>query len=337
MNLSRRKTLAFKCLGASIFFVNTASAAVMNSGFLYFDLASLTSSGDITPYTYSSTMPHVNLPMNYGAETYTGPISMVSSYAQSGSDWYGYYYGMGFDVGAAESNSYMGSAHGRSYSNPNSLTPNAVVSAEASDSDFAEAWMFYIYGFTANSSGQVDFSANFSRSLELATDGSAPARAWAFAGMSILSAFPGISPESIQQNNPLWIYSSPEEEYFVNGNDIVSPNALSLQDLSFPYGSLGWGMLPYAVNDPLDPCYSGGCSVQESWDGSVSATANVSAGETYYMLLAGYVGAGRDPFTSSRTAASVAVPEPETLLLMLAGLVVLGGFSRKGLSERFAI
>ena len=123
---------------------------------------------------------------------------------------------------------------------------------------------------------------------------------WAFAGMLIMSTFPSIAAGAVQQH-PNYPF-----EYFVNGNDIFSVDGYN--NKTFNKVSDGNDYEVVQLRERL------------------MTTKEVVVGEDYYVVLAGYAGAGRLPPTVPE------VPEPGVLFLMSMGLMLLGGFGRRAVS-----
>ena len=298
MNKRTLKQVVVPCilLASILATIGGASASVINSSNVGFDLSTLNVSGDISPYVYTQAIPNVQ---TASTPPYSGPVSMVSSYAESAGSWYGFYTGV---VGATvpwASNAGVGTAAQAGAVVAPSVSANA--NANAGGSGFSEAWVINIYGFTAKTTGQVDFSINYDLGLNLTTDfAGESAKGWAFAGMQILSDFPIIDADDVQHHPDFPL------ESFINGNDIFSIDN---------------------YNDKLSSEVSDGNNYNFSQPGQMlTTTANVIAGETFFMVLAGYTGAGKLPPTTTAV-----VSEPGMLLLMSMGLTLICGVRRRTL------
>ncbi len=277
-------------------FVGEAAASVIGSSKVSFDLAGFSSTGTMSPYVYNQPIPYVD---HFAGLPYSGPVWMVSSYAESGGSWYGYYSGTAATGFPRASNSGIDGAVAGATIDPSvSAIAKADVNGPAGSS---EAWVFNVYGFTADVTGLVSFAINYDLELMLTTDVvGESAMGWAFAGMQIMSTFPSIAAGAVQQH-PNHLF-----EYFVNGNDIFSVDGYN--NKTFNKVSDGNDYEVVQLRERL------------------MTTKEVVAGEDYYVVLAGYAGAGRLPPTVPE------VPEPGVLFLMSMGLMLLGGFGRRAVS-----
>ncbi len=276
-------------------FVGEAVASVIGSSKVSFDLAGFSSMGTMSPYVYNQPIPYID---HFSGLPYSGPVWMVSSYAESGGSWYGYYSGTAATGFPRESNSGIDDAVAGAAIDP---SVSAIAKADVNGPGSSEAWVFNVYGFTADVTGQVSFAINYDLELMLTTDVvGESAMGWAFAGMQIMSTFPSIATGAVQQH-PDHLF-----EYFVNGNDIFSVDGYNNKTFNKVSDGDDYGVVQLGER--------------------LMTTKEVVAGEDYFVVLAGYAGAGRLPPTASE------VPEPGVLLLMSMGLMLLGGFGRRAVS-----
>lgn len=295
------KSISVTALILSVSSANV-SATALSESIVDFDLDSMIISGDITPYVYDSAPEHVVLPLPH-----TGIVSMVSAYGSNAESWYGYYYGGPSDIvsvatvdhAVGGANFYMPPFSNRTLAGAGAIADGDINTPGLAEEGpgFAESWVFGIYGFTANSTGQVDFSIDYGLTLDLTTSGlGESARGWAYAGVHTYSTFPEIDAADIQ------IHPDFPQDIYINGNDIFSLDNYS---------------------DKLIQEVSDGAIFQTSQLGKqLTTTTDVIAGQTYFITFAGHAGAAGFPAVNN-------VPEPSVFFLISAGLGLIGVISRR--------
>lgn len=251
-----------------------------------------------------------------GSITRTSNGVLSSAYAE-GTPWYGYTYGYtcaGACTATATATAGNGAytttvgysyAQGFAESTESSgLTLNAKASNDGGLGNphlgrgpgFSEAWAMVFYEFKADAAGSVGFSVDSDLWLGLSTsEVGETARGWAFAGLQILSALPTIDPTKILDTP-----NAKFQETFLNGNYVF--------DTRYYDETLEREVSDGAeYGNPLSPMRR-----------RLTTTADVAAGDTFYLVLSGYAG------QNASIRDTNAVPEPQVLWLLSGGLALMG-------------
>lgn len=266
-----------------------ALATVMTDSRVEFVTSSLTTAGAVS-------------------RTSGSPIILSSAYAE-GTPWYGYtcsFSGPGYNMCTATATVGHSYAQGlaSATSDAQGLTLNAKASNDGGPGNqhlgrgpgFSEAWAMAFYEFKADATGSVAFSVDSDLWLGLSTSElGETARGWAFAGLQILSALPTVDPAKILDTP-----NAKFHETFLNGNYVFATDYYDEKLMGEAKNGDKYG-------NPLSPMSR-----------HLTTTANVAAGDTFYLALSSYAG------QAASTHDTNAVPEPNVLWLFSGGVALMG-------------